>query len=479
MMAWRRSITLRLTLLFALASTTVLVAVGALTGLVAERHFEEMDLGELRGKLELTRHALAQVHSAADLDALPQQLDAALIGHPALSVAVLDQAGRPLYATPDAYFPPSLTDRHYAAMSRPSNPVTWEHAGHIYWGIAAVVPTGLAGRSRFTVAIALDIRHRHEFIQTFEESLWALFIFGIAVSALLGWFAAHVGLAPVRRIALVAKGISARQLDDRLQLDTVPAELTDLAVSFNDMLARLAEAFQRLSDFSSDLAHELRAPIGNLMTQTQVALSKARSADEYREILSSNLEEYERLARMTADMLFLAQADRGLIVPQRDTVDLATELRQLSEFYEPLAEESDVTLTVRGAGTVTGDRLMLRRALGNLLSNALRYTGRGRTVVASITVRDDGGITVAVENPGPEIPPNHLPHLFDRFYRADPSRTRGGNGSGSAGLGLAITKSIVAAHQGRISVTSADGVTRFEIVLPADDRVSAGRHEAE
>lgn len=466
-MARRHSITLRLTLLFALASTTVLLAVGALTGLVAETHFEEQDLGELRGKLELTRHAIAKVRSTADLAALPQQLDDALVGHPALSVMVIDQNGRPLYATPGAHFPPGLTEKRHTVTSQPPRPVTWGRDGHSYSGITAAVPAGLAGRPLFTVAIAVDIQHRREFMRTFQESLWILFVFGMAVSAVLGWFAAHVGLSPVRRIALVARGISASQLNDRLRLDTVPAELTDLAVSFNDMLSRLEDAFQRLSNFSSDLAHELRAPISNLMTQTQVALSKARSVDEYQEILASNLEEYDRLARMTSDMLFLAKADHGLIVPQRDTVDLASELRQLSEFYEPLAEESGITLSVRGDGKVTGDRLMLRRALSNLLSNALRYTERDRMIVASVTAQSDGSVAVGVENPGPAIPPDHLAHLFDRFYRADPSRTRGS--SEVAGLGLAITKSIVDAHRGRISVTSADGTTRFEIVLPGDE----------
>lgn len=475
MLARRRSITLRLTLLFALASTAVLLAVGALTGLVAEAHFEEQDRGELRGKLELTRHAIARIRSSDDLAALPQHLDDALVGHPALSVAVFDHNGRPLYATGDAQFPAGLTAMQPAVTTQPARPVAWERGGHGYLGFAAAVPAGLAGNPLFTVAIAVDIQHRREFMRTFQESLWILFVLGMAVSALLGWFAAHVGLSPVRRIAHVAKGISASQLDDRLRLDTVPAELTDLAVSFNDMLSRLEGAFQRLSNFSSDLAHELRAPISNLMTQTQVALSKPRSTAEYQEILASDLEEYDRLARMISDMLFLAKADHGLIVPQRDTIDLAIELRQLIDFYEALAEESGVTLTVRGAGMVTGDRLMLRRALSNLLSNALRYTERGRTIVTSIAVLNDGNVAVSVENPGPEIPANHLTHLFDRFYRADPSRTRGG--SEVAGLGLAITQSIVDAHQGRISVTSTDGTTRFEILLPGAGRTGAGRRD--
>ena len=245
----------------------------------------------------------------------------------------------------------------------------------------------------------------------------------------------------------------------------MPPELIDLAIAFNDMLARLEGSFRRLSDFSSDLAHELRTPVSNLMTQTQVALSKTRSADQYREVLYSNLEEYERLARMIADMLFLAKADNGLIVPSSETVDLAAEVRDLFGFYEAFAEEQGVRLQLAGAGSISGDRLMMRRALSNLLSNALRHTARGGTVSVLIDQHKSGEIQLSVENPGEDIEPQHLPRLFDRFYRVDPSRHKAR--SDGAGLGLAITKSIVEAHQGTISVSSSNGLTFFAITFPA------------
>lgn len=466
-MAWRRSITIRLTLLFAAAATTVLLAVGILIGWVVESHFETQDLAELQGKLELTRHALAKVHSTNDLEVLPQQLADALIGHPGLAVVVTTSDQQILFSTSSDEFTTMLLEkRTHIQPPHLARPAIWEHEGHAYSVIVAAIPTGLGNSSPFIVAIAVDIQHRRQFMQVFQRTLWILFIFGIALSATLGWFAARQGLLPVRRIALVAKGISASQLNDRLPLDTVPMEVVDLAESFNGMLSRLEDSFSRLSNFSSDIAHELRAPISNLMTQTQVALTKTRSAEDYREILASNLEEYDRLARMISDMLFLAKADHGLVVLQQDTIDLAAEVRQLKEFYEPLSEESGVTVTVRGTGITIGDRLMIRRAISNLLSNALRHTERGGVILATVTKLNAGKVAIIIENPGTDIAPSHIPHLFDRFYRIDPARPHSGEG---AGLGLALTKTIVEAHQGSISVTSAHGITRFEIMLPVVD----------
>ena len=231
------------------------------------------------------------------------------------------------------------------------------------------------------------------------------------------------------------------------------------------MLSRLEDSFKRLSDFSSDLAHELRTPISNLMTQTQVALAQARSAEAYREILYSSMEEYDRLARMVGDMLFLAKADHDLIVPRHETVDLAAEVTGLFEFYDALAESHGVHLALSGQAAVAGDKLMLRRALSNLISNAIRHTPLEGTISVQIEACGTDRVCIAVGNPGTPIPPEHLPRLFERFYRVDASRQRGGEG---AGLGLAITQSIVAAHRGTLTVHSDAERTRFDIVLPRD-----------
>ena len=471
-MLWQRSITLRLTLLFALASTTVLVAVGSIVGFVMEKHFEHVDLVEEVGKMELVQHAISKVATNKELSALPQQLDDALIGHPGLSVIVLDVRMKTIYATTGANFPAEFLDNSHAYDSNKLIPVVWQQNGHDYSGITSTVPSALPGSPKFTVGIALDIHNRKQFMQVFKETLWVIFGLGIVLSAFLGWVAAHQGLSPVRHIALVAKGISASQLNDRLPLDSVPAELHDLAESFNGMLSRLEASFQRLTHFSSDLAHELRAPVSNLMTQSQVALSKARSSDEYRDVLASNLEELDRLARMISDMLFLAKADNGLMTTQHDAIDLVAEIQQLIEFYEPLSEESGITINVQGSGTTIGDQLMIRRALSNLLSNALRHTDSGGEIVTAVQAINSSEVQISIENPGADIAPNHIAHLFDRFYRVDPARLHSSEG---AGLGLAITKSIIEAHRGRISVTSNDARTRFEIMLPTAEPVLTTR----
>ncbi|VAW83478.1 Heavy metal sensor histidine kinase [hydrothermal vent metagenome] len=226
------------------------------------------------------------------------------------------------------------------------------------------------------------------------------------------------------------------------------------------MLERMEEAFLRLSNFSADIAHDLRTPVTNMMTQTQVALSQTRTVEEYQEILYSNIEEYEHMAQMINDMLFLAKADNDPGNLNITEVDLAREVNALFEFYEAWAEERGVTLKLEGTATASGDQLMLRRALGNLLSNAIRHTQAGATVRVKLSSSTKEEVGITVENPGPDIPPEHLPKLFDRFYRVDPSRQESGTG-----LGLAIVKSIVDAQGGRINVTSSGGITRFQVFL--------------
>ena len=244
----------------------------------------------------------------------------------------------------------------------------------------------------------------------------------------------------------------------------MPAELVELSISFNDMIERLEDVFRRLSGFSADIAHELRTPITNLKTQTEVALSQSRSIEQYREVLYSSLEEYERMAKMVGDMLFLAQADNNLLKPELVKIDLGAEMRNLFDYFGAWAEEREVELKLSGEQIcVQGDRLMIRRALSNVLSNAIRYTPAGHTV--NVTLESSMKVaTIRVKNPGSVVPAEHLDRIFERFYRTDASRQRGVEG---AGLGLAIAKSIVEAHSGKIHASSASEFTELRISLPA------------
>ena len=458
-----RSITFRLALYFAFVSTAVLLAIGYLVSRSVEQHFVELDRSELYGKLTLVRHVLAKVRTSGDLEALPERMADALTGHEMLSVDISRPDGTSLFRTKGAAFPGDLLR---APPQDAANPqlTSWSATGHVYRGFATSASTDARDLPQAIVAIALNTDEHHRFMMVFYQSLWLAIAAGIIAIVLLGWFAARRGLAPVREMTNVAHSVTASRLDDRLPLGTLPVELLDLATAFNGMLARLEDSFRRLSEFSSDLAHELRTPISNMTTQTQVALSRARTADEYREVLYSNAEEFDRLARMISDMLFLAKADNGLIVPRSEVVNLGNEVRELFEFYDALAEERGVQLVLIGEGTASGERLMIRRAISNLLSNALNHTPRGGVVNVRVEQPRAGNTQVSVENRGDSIAAEHLARIFDRFHRIDPSRQRLTDG---AGLGLAITKSIVAAHHGSVRATSADGLTKFEILLPA------------
>ncbi len=461
----RPSLTLRLTLLFGTASTAVLVVLGYLVSLAVQAHFVEIDRDELLGKVELVRHALGKIHTPGEFAAMPARMDDALVGHSHLGVRISAPDGRLLYVSADATFPAQeFPLRTEGGLPGSPSIATWRHGHHEFRGTLTSVPTAYPELPLANVAVAMSIDHHVAFLDTFRRNLWISVAAGALLTALLGWVAARRGLTPVREMTDVARRISASRLHDRLRTETLPAELTDLAIAFNEMLARLEDSFRRLSDFSSDLAHEFKTPLSNVMTQTEVALSRSRSADEYKEVLYSSLEECDRLARTVSDMLFLAKADHGQVVPSVERIDLAKEVRELFEFYDAFVEERRVGLDCAGEGGVDGDRLMLRRALGNLLSNAIAHTPPGGRVTVSIGARDEGRVGVRIDNSGETIPAEHLPRLFDRFYRVDPARQRS---SGGAGLGLAITRSIVAAHGGTISVSSAEGLTRFEVILPA------------
>ena len=449
------SITARLTLLFAAVSTAVLLALGMLIGNAVERHFVEQDMEVLNGKTQLAANLLAQVRLPGDSGVLLRQLDDSLVGHHGLAVVVLDAEGKRMFATANAAFP----DAMLKAAGASAKPKAWTQAGQPWRGIVTLLPTGDSGRSHMLVAVAVDISHHEHFMESFRQTLWLFVAIAAILVGFLGWVVVRRGLAPLQAMRRDAASVTANRLDTRLSLDAVPAELAELAETLNQMLARLEDSFRRLTDFSSDLAHELRTPISNLMTQTQVALTRARSADEYREVLASNAEEYERLARMIGDMLFLAQADHGLVVPNREPVDLALQVRELFDFFDALAEEKGLRLTLTGGGQVSGDKLMLRRALANLISNAIRHTPAGGTI--RIGIESDGeGTQLTVENSGEPIPQEQASRIFDRFYRGDPSRHDGGEG---AGLGLAITRSIIRAHGGEISVRSGTEGVCFEL----------------
>jgi two-component system, OmpR family, heavy metal sensor histidine kinase CusS len=251
-------------------------------------------------------------------------------------------------------------------------------------------------------------------------------------------------------------------LNVRLDATEISPELRELSSSLNGMFGRLERGFQLLSDYTENLAHDLRTPINNLRGQTEVLLSRERSAADYQALLASNLEEYERLSRMIENILFLARAGSTQIELRRVALDLNEQLQQVAAYFEGLADEGGVSLRTQASGTIRADAVLFRRAISNLISNGLRYTPRGG-VIELTTAGTDGGTVVNVSNTGSSIAAEHLDKIFERFYRVDQARS---NSSDSTGLGLAIVRSIMELHEGTASVESLDGVTRFSLVFP-------------
>lgn len=454
----RASLTLRLSMMFVCAVVAVLVVAGFTFDGFSQHHFKALDRQAMTEKLESIRQIMDGEAGSADPSEVVLQLQALLGAHQELSASIIAMGGKTFFATSNAVGHPS------PSSGDPREDMwEWTAGNHKYRGMKAQVH--LANEAEpMTAWLSLDITSHMHFVETLR---WWLVI-GLAISALvsagLGWLVALSGLKPVAQVTKVAASMSAGSLKERIPMDSVPRELELLVTSFNAMLARLEESFARLSNFSADIAHELRTPISNLRTHTEVILTKKRAPEDYEENLYSNLEDLNRLSGIIDGMLFLAKSDNGLVLPAKEKIELRSVVEKLFEYYQLLADDTGVKLQVVGHGAVNGDGTMLDRTISNLLSNALRYTPPDCTISVKIEPLGDM-ICLSVENPGEEIAVEHLPRLFDRFYRVDPARRE--STTNHAGLGLAIVKSLVDAHDGTVGCVSREGHTTFVIRLPA------------
>lgn len=465
-MRWPASLASRLVLAFVLVASVTLTAAGTYLYYALNAQLRATDDAMLLGKIAQLRHLASETSSTDDLARNAHRFTDVVSGHDGLILRI---------ATPEGH---TLVDVNPEGEAVTMSPVVTagdsptESAVHTWMSMTGMASRAVAAEAwlgqtgtKIIVLVAQDGDSRAVLLTNYQRHIVFAVIGGVAAVALLSLLLVRGTLRGLERIGKQAAAVVPSQLDTRLTLEGAPRELADLLASLNAMLMRLQDGFARLSQFSADLAHDFRTPLANLVGQTEVTLAHPRTVEEYRTVLESNLEEYARLSHMIEDMLFLARADHARVAMSIAPLDARHEVQVLVDYFEAVAADRDITIDVTGDGRVHADATLLRRAINNLLDNALRHTPAGERIDVVVEHLEQG-IGIAVRNPGPGIPADSLPLLFERFYRGDPSRAQS-ESSQSTGLGLAIVKTIMDLHGGSVQASSPPGGrTEFKLVFP-------------
>lgn len=443
------SLTFRLTALFAGVLVLVLAGFSWLVFRETSNRFHELDRSLLQGKVQLVRD-MAKLSSSKE--ELRSRLEYSSRGHVGLYIGITDRQGR-RFEQGDMQIPSSMLD----ALTSSNKLMKLRHEAHSLY--AQRFDVSLPGQPQEGVSViaAVDTRQHSLFLDSLAAKTIVYVVFSVLVGTLLGWIASRGGLSPLTAMMNRAEKLNANRLSERMPSRRWPSEMSDLSRSLNGMLERLQSDFDRLSSFSSNLAHEMRTPVSNLLTAAQVTLAQPRSSAEYRNTLGTISEELQDLARTIADMLFLAKTENLHALPSVSQVNLASESRSLVDFYEEVANDKSLRFDVRGDAWVRGDRLMIRRAVSNLLSNAIRHADADSVVTIEIAAEYEQ-VSLAVTNRGLPIPADAQAALFDRFVRLPNDARDPGEG---LGLGLAITKAIMRAHRGGVKVLTRPSSNTF------------------
>lgn len=470
-----RSITRQLTLHYVASTAALLLLAGGYLYWTLKRNLDHTRHALLASKIEVLRHLLREPDKA---QALASEVEhEASENHPLrYYLRVLDNQDRVLLETPgmNDLAPAALFPAPVEAAAEPRQSIEQRLLqGRLFLLLSVRAGAGAASPEKRTLQIALDTSTGAAMLADYRHKLLTVLGLGVIFAAVAGVWVARKGMRPLVEITKTAQHITASQLHERIAGRRWPAELADLAAAFDAMLNRLEDSFARLSQFSADLAHALRSPINNLRGEAEVSLARSRTPEEYQQVLASSLEECERLSRMIDGLLFLARADDPKAAVERVRFDVRKEIDAVQEFYEALAKEQGVEVICEGTSWLTGDPMLFRRAVSNLLANALRHTQAGDSVHLSLRSLDNRTVEVKVRDTGSGIAPEHLPKIFDRFYRADHSRSPA---PGGTGLGLAIVQSIMRLHGGTASAQSVLGQgTTVTLKFPATPLGNSGR----
>ncbi|WP_033568035.1 heavy metal sensor histidine kinase [Dickeya undicola] len=466
---WRAtSLTVRCSLLFALTAALVVSLVGGyLYGALRQEMYRRSDL-QVTGRVEYYRHLLSKNFTLPMLAAntgmfenmLGSEQDVLLFSLPGQKPLINVNPAH--IVLPD--IPPIAVDALLQTDAVRSG-VTAQ--GVPLRAIAALVR--LNDGQILQIAAAHVMFNEQKMLESYLWRVVGAVVIAFVLIGGLGYLVLRRGLSPLWRVTAQASAITPHTLSARVSETDAPQEVRQLIRAFNAMLDRLTEGYLRLTQFSADLAHEIRTPIGALMGHCQVALYQPRSVEEYETLLSDNIAELERISRMVENILFLARADHEQPVLDRIRIETATELHRVADYFEMLADERGIELLCEGNATLTGDALLFQRALSNLVANAVRYAKADSPVRLRATTASEQ-VIVEVTNMGPVLPPAQLARLFDRFYRADATRSAS---SDSSGLGLSIVRAIMTLHGGEVTVScdpidETIGRITFRLIFPAD-----------
>ncbi len=439
-----RSIASRLVLLFTLAAAFLLsCGLGAFYLLVVRHAFEE-DNEFLADRLSALRGELSQAGGLGSLTATLRNPRVSQVE--AYSVRVIDSKGDIVTETPkmSGFLPPAVfpDPQDKNSVYRPKNYRT----GKKLFSLVATFEE--ADGQPYVIQLAQDRSSDEKFATQFASVFGGVLALGIVASAVIAIAVTKRGLLPLQQMKQSLERIDPNHLDERVGKTTWPRELHPVATAFDEMLARLENSFTKLSQFSADLAHELRTPISNIRGEAEVTLTRPRTLEEYRTVIESIAAECERLSGVVDNLLFLARAEAVDRQIERSVFAARPAIEKIAAYYRTVAEERGISITNKSDGEVYANALLFDRALSNLLDNALRFTPDGGKITIATEIKPDR-TELAIEDTGCGIPPQHLPRILDRFYRADSSRSSQGTG-----LGLALVKSITNLHGGSVEVAS-------------------------
>ena len=453
----RSSLALRLAFLVGVLGLLQAVAVLTFSYVILEKELDAQKRTILLDKAQQARLVIDDLQDSAAVKANAFKIFDLVSGHTELHLAVAASDSGEVYV--------AFSQEARQSLQRLKNDV-WQTDAFLTWKSPGkesnMLSLATAGRTRnaqpYEVVVTADRTDDARLLRKLPITAATAAPFALALVVLGALVIVSLGLKPLQQLQQAVGRISAKTLADRLVTQALPSELQSLGTAFNAMLNRLDNSVTRLSEFSGDLAHEMRTPLATLLGRTQVALSQPRSNGQLIDVLAANVEELQRLTRLVADMLFLAQADYATNVLALEKFALDQEASRVVEFLDLVAQERDVSITVRGSALITADRGLVQRAIINLLTNAIRHCTPSTDV--QLVIRSNGsGVDLDVVNRGSMIAPEHMDRIFDRFYRVDGSRERD---LGGAGLGLAIVKAIMALHGGTVR---ARGVAPDEVIF--------------